>query len=66
MIGFFTLLAVPSVSVKYDCRFCNENSYCSALEMKEKNVEDERIRLSRQIKTKNTQKRKGSGFQSIL
>ena len=49
MIGFFTLLAVPAVSVKYDCRFCNENSYCSALEMEEKNV-DERIRLSRQIK----------------
>ena len=38
MIGFVSLKAVPAVSVKYDCRFCNESSYCSALEMEEKNV----------------------------
>ena len=60
MIGFVTLYAVPAVSVKYDCRFCNENFYCSALEMEEKNV-DERIRLSRQIKQR-THKKKRFGF----
>lgn len=58
MIGFVTLYAVPAVSVKYDCRFCNENFYCSELEMEEKNV-DERIHSTfAPNKTKNTQKEK--------